>query len=186
MAQPRTTAAKRARGMPETDVLDLTWDFFGELCRVLAVKVANAGYRPDVVIGIAKAGVIPGAVVASILRCDFHSLKISRDSGGERVRARPRIFSAAPVEAARKRILIVDEICTSGETLRIAQNAMRQVGPAEIKTATSLVKHGGYKPDFYALETEATVIFPWDRQILNDAGEVVTNPLYADLKGLGS
>jgi hypothetical protein len=43
------------------------------------------------------------------------------------------------------------------------------------------VKHGGYKPDFYALETDATVVFPWDRQILNDQGEIVTNPLYADL-----
>jgi hypoxanthine phosphoribosyltransferase len=181
MAHPRSTFTKRAQGMPQTDVLELTWEFFGELCRVLAVKVAASGYRPDVVVGIAKAGVIPGAVVSSILRCDFHSLMISRDSAGERVRARPKIFSAAPVEAARKRVLIVDEICTSGETLRIALNALRQVNPAELRTATSLVKHGGYRPDFYALETEATVIFPWDRQIVNEAGEVVTNPMYDDI-----
>jgi len=182
MAQPRTTFTKRARGMPETDVLELSWEFFGELCRVLAVKVAASGYRPDVIVGIAKAGVIPGAVVASILRCDFHSLKISRDSAGARVRARPKIFSAAPAEAARKRVLVVDEICTSGETLRIAMNALRQVNPTELKTATSLVKQGGFKPDFYALETEATVIFPWDRQIVNEAGDVVTNPLYEELR----
>jgi len=168
--------------MPETDVLELSWEFFGELCRVLSVKVAASGYRPDVIVGIAKAGVIPGAVVASILRCDFHSLKISRDSAGERVRARPKIFSAAPADAAHKRVLVVDEICTSGETLRIALNALRQVNPAELKTATSLVKQGGFKPDFYALETDATVIFPWDRQIVNEAGEVVTNPMYEGLR----
>jgi hypothetical protein len=167
--------------MPETDFLELSWEFFGELCRVLAVRVASSGYQPEIVVGIAKAGVIPGAVVASILRCDFYSLKISRDLAGSRVRARPKILSAAPHEAARKRVLIVDEICTSGETMRIALNALRQVGPAELRTATSLVKHGGYKPDFYALETDATVVFPWDRQILNDQGEIVTNPLYADL-----
>lgn len=170
--------AKRAPGMPETDFLELSWEFFGELCRVLAVKVAAADYRPDLVVGIAKAGVIPGAVVASILQCDFFSLKISRDSGGGRSRVRPRILSAAPQEARDKRVLIVDEICTSGETLRIAQNALRQVQPAEVATATSLVKHGGFRPDFFALETGATVIFPWDRQIVNAAGEVVTNPLY--------
>ncbi len=167
--------------MPETDILELNWEFFGELCRVLAVRVASAGYRPDVVVGIAKAGVIPGAVVASILRCDFHSLKISRDSAGARVRARPRIFSAAPMEAAGKRVLVVDEICTSGDTLRIALNALRQVNPAELKTATSLVKVGGYRPDFYALETAATPIFPWDRQVIDDSGNVITNPVYADL-----
>jgi hypothetical protein len=180
MATPRTFV-KRAQGMPETDILELTWDFFGELCRVLAVKVAKGGYAPDLVVGIAKAGVIPGAVVASILQCDFYSLKISRDLGRERVRARPKIFSAAPKEAQGKRVLIVDEICTSGETLRLALNALRQVGPSELMTATSLIKHGGYRPDFWALETDATVIFPWDRQVVDAEGEIVTNPLYQDL-----
>jgi len=175
---PSSVNVKRAPGMPETDFLELSWEFFGELCRVLAVKVATSGYVPEIIIGIAKAGVIPGAVVASILRCDFYSLKISRDSGSERVRARPRILSAAPKEAAGKRVLIVDEICTSGETLRMALNALRQVKPEEIRTATSLVKVGGYKPDFHALETAAAVVFPWDRHVLNESGEIVVNPLY--------
>ena len=181
MSRPNSMFAKRAPGMPEADVLELDWEFFGELCRVLAVKVATAGYRPDIVIGIAKAGVIPGAVVASILRCDFYSLKISRDTGASRTRARPRIFSSAPVEASRKRVLVVDEICTSGETLRMALNAMRQVNPADLKTATSLIKQGGYRPDFFALETDATVIFPWDRQVVDEEGEVVVNPMYEGL-----
>lgn len=172
---------KRDPGMPNAEFLELSWELFGELCRVLAVKVATSGYEPELVIGIAKAGVIPGAVVASILRCDFFSLKISRDSGGERVRDRPKILSAAPKDAAGKRVLVVDEICTSGETLRIAQNALRQVKPAEIMTATSLVKVGGYKPDFHALETSATVAFPWDRHVVNAAGEIVTNPMYEQL-----
>lgn len=180
MTPPRNIA-KRAPGMPDSDFLEMSWEFFGELCRVLAVKVATDGYRPDLVVGIAKAGVIPGAVVASILRCDFYSLKISRDMGAERVRARPKIFSGAPKEAMDKKVLIVDEICTSGETLRLALNALRQVKPAELRTATSLIKQGGYKPDFYALETDATVIFPWDRQVVDDTGEIVKNPLYAGL-----
>jgi uncharacterized protein len=174
---PTSLNMKRAPGMPEAEFLELSWEFFGELCRVLAVKVATSGYMPDLVVGIAKAGVIPGAVVASILRCDFYSMKISRDSGTERVRARPRILSAAPKEAAGKRVLIVDEICTSGETLRMALNALRQVKPEEIRTATSLMK-GSYRPDFHALETTATVVFPWDRHVLNEAGEIVVNPLY--------
>jgi hypoxanthine phosphoribosyltransferase len=172
---------KRARGMPETDLLELSWEFFGELCRVLAVKVATDEFVPDLVVGIAKAGVIPGAVVASILRCDFYSLKISRDTGGARSRVRPKILSAAPKDAAGQRVLVVDEICTSGETMRIALNALRQVQPEEVRTATSLVKVGGYKPDYYALETSATVAFPWDRHVLNDAGEIITNPLYQDM-----
>jgi uncharacterized protein len=178
---PAPTDTTRAPGLPDPGFLELSWELFGELCRVLAVKVSTSGYRPDMVVGIAKAGVIPGAVVASILRCDFYSLKISRDAGGERVRSRPKILSAAPKEAAGRSVLIVDEICTSGETLRIAMNALRQVKPAEVKTATSLTKVGGYRPDFYALETSATVAFPWDRHIVDAAGEIIVNPMYEGL-----
>jgi hypoxanthine phosphoribosyltransferase len=171
--------------MPGAEFLELSWEFFGELCRVLAVKVATSGYAPEIIIGIAKAGVIPGAVVASILRCEFHSLKISRDAGGaDRVRVRPRILSAAPKEAAGKRVLIVDELTTSGATIKLALNALRQVAPAEIRTATSLVKVGGYRPDYYALETTATVVFPWDRHILSPTGEIVVNPIYDGVVGI--
>ncbi|PYO63150.1 MAG: phosphoribosyltransferase, partial [Gemmatimonadetes bacterium] len=41
----------------------MDWPFFGEMCRALALKIFRE-YDPDVVIGIARAGVIPGAVVA--------------------------------------------------------------------------------------------------------------------------
>ena len=62
------------------DYLELGWEMFGELCRALALRVAR-DYEPDLVVGIARAGVIPGAVIASILRCDFHSMLVSRKSG---------------------------------------------------------------------------------------------------------
>ncbi|MEO5509121.1 MAG: phosphoribosyltransferase family protein [Longimicrobiales bacterium] len=176
---PIPTGSSRQRGMADaSDVLELSWEFFGELCRVLAVKVATAGYRPDLVIGIAKAGVIPGAVVASILRCEFYSMKISRDDGMERVREQPKIFSQAPREAKGRKVLIVDEISTSGETLRMAANALRQVAPSQIKTAASLVKPSGFRPDYYSLETDSMVIFPWDRHVVDEAGTIEVNPMY--------
>lgn len=181
MPLPRLKDSKPALGLPEDGVLELTWEVFGELCRALAVKVANSGYEPDVVIGIAKAGVIPGAVIASILRCDFDALKITRRAGVERLYEKPRILSAAPRQAAARRVLIVDEICTTGETLRLALNAVRNVHPLDVRTATSFVKVGGYKPDYYAIQTDATVIFPWDRQVLTEDGELVLNPAYEGL-----
>ena len=173
---PRRTSAVADEG-----VLELTWDVFGELCRALAVKVAQSGYAPDLVVGIAKAGVIPGAVIASMLGCDFYSMKITRDTGEGKVRSRPKIIQAAPRDAVGKNVLIVDELCTSGDTLRMATNSLRQVGPAEIRTAVNFVKVGGFRPDFYALETQGTIIFPWDRHLVNGAGDLVVNPMYRDL-----
>ena len=156
--------------------LDLSWEMFGELCRALALRVAREN-DPDMVIGIARAGVIPGAVIASILRVDFHSLKISRRDGDEQVRDRPAILSAAPGTARGSRVLIVDEIASSGETLRMALSSLRNVGPTELRTATCFVRPRGYKPDYFALETDQTIIFPWDRKIFRD-DQLVVNPRY--------
>lgn len=171
-----------AAGIPPEDmgVLELSWDVFGELCRALAVNVARS-YDPEVVVGIAKAGVIPGAVIASILRLDFFALKITRHSGFDEIQDRPQLLSSAPKQVRGRRVLIVDEICTTGETLRMAVAAVRAEHPAEVRTATSFVKAGRYKPDFLAVETDATVIFPWDRQVLGEGGELVTNPRYEHL-----
>jgi len=165
-------------GAPQ-QFLECSWEMFGELCRALALRVARE-YDPEVVVGIARAGVIPGAIVASILRLDFFSMKISRREDGERVRERPAILSAAPRQAAGKRVVLVDEITTSGETLRMALAAVRDVGPAEVRTATSFVRPQGYKPDYFALETDATIVFPWDRKIF-EGDDLVVNPRYREV-----
>lgn len=159
--------------------IEVDWAMFGELCRALALKVARE-YDPEVIVGIARAGVIPGAVIASILRLDFYSMKISRRTGTDTVRERPEIFSAAPREVEGKRVLIVDEITTSGDTLRLALAAVRDVHPAEVRTATSFARTTGYQPDFSALTMDANVIFPWDRKVF-EGDELVVNPRYVEV-----
>jgi hypoxanthine phosphoribosyltransferase len=156
--------------------IEVDWAMFGELCRALALKVAR-DYDPEVVVGIARAGVIPGAVIASMLRLDFYSMKISRRDGDETVRERPAVLSAAPPQARGRRVLIVDEITTSGDTLRLALAAVRDVHPAEVRTATSFARNSGYQPDYSALTMDANVIFPWDRKVF-DGEDFVVNPRY--------
>jgi hypoxanthine phosphoribosyltransferase len=161
------------------EYLDLTWEMFGEVCRALAMKVAR-DFEPDLVVGIARAGVIPGAVVASILRKDFYSLTISRREGGEVVRDRPAVLSAAPLQCQGKKVLLVDEITSSGETLRMGLASIRDLGPAEVRTATSFARHTGFRPDYTALETDATLVFPWDRKIFQ-GDQLVVNPRYEEV-----
>lgn len=157
---------------------ELSWELFGELCRVLALRVARE-YDPEVVVGIATAGVLPASVIASILRVDFFSIKISRREQGEVVRDHPEILTEAPRQVRGRRVLIVDEITTSGDTLRLALAAVREHAPEEVRTATSFVKPGGYRPDYHALETGALIVFPWDRQVVSDDGELMVHPHYA-------
>src|SRR5207245_2213253 len=105
---------------------------FGELCRALALKIFRE-YDPDVVIGIAKAGVIPGALVASILQRDFASVAITRQETG----ARPVVLAGPPRIVAGRRVLIVDETCDSGDTMKLALNAVRELKPTAVKKTWS-------------------------------------------------
>ena len=156
---------------------ELSWELFGELCRALAVRVSQE-YRPDLVIGLATAGVMPAATVATMLQADFEAMKVTRRERGQVVHAFPRVLSPTPVSARGRRVLIVDEITTSGDTLRLALAAVREVSPADVRTATSFVRPGGYRPNYFALETDQLIVYPWDRQVMAD-GELVTHPTYA-------
>jgi hypoxanthine phosphoribosyltransferase len=167
---PRRVAVDRSKG-----VLDVEWPFFGELSRALALRVAR-DYDPEVVVGVAHAGVIPGAVIAAILDREFHSMLVSRRYRRETVRETPAVFGQAPAEARGKRVLLVDETCDTGDTLRLARSALVNVGAAEVRTAVGF-RTGPYEPDFHALATESTIVLPWDREILVN-GELVTNPAY--------
>jgi len=159
-------------------VFELSWDVFGELCRALALRVYR-DYAPDLVVGIATAGVIPAAVIADILQVYFYSMKISRNVEGRQVHREPMLLSTAPVQAAGQRVLLVDEITTSGDTMRTALAALREVVPESIRTATCFTRMSGYRPDFHALETDDLIVFPWDRQII-EAGQFVVHPSYRD------
>ena len=169
---PRRTQVERTKGVFEVD-----WPLFGELSRGLALRVARA-YDPEIVIGIATAGVVPGAVVAAILDREFASIVVSRRVGSDSVRETPAVLSSAPAQVRGKRVLIVDETCDSGATVRLAVGAIVNAGAKEVRTAVCF-KTGSYNPDFHQLATESAIVLPWDREVLID-GELLPNPLYAD------
>lgn len=161
---------------PSKGVLHVDWPLFGELSRALALKVARA-YKPEVVIGIATAGVVPGAVVAAILGLEFHSFTASPRSSKETATDAPTGLGGLSEAVRGRRVLIVDETCDTGETLRLAISAAENAGAASVSTAVSF-RTGAYEPDFHALATESTIVLPWDREVLV-RGELVPNPLYA-------
>lgn len=158
--------------------MEVDWPFFGEICRALALRVTRSGYQPEVVLGIAKAGVIPGVVVASILQCEFVSMTVSRPGTDQT----PVLIAGPPATIQGRRVLLVDETCDTGATMRVALSEVRARFPAEVKTAVSF-KTGEYDPDFHAFATDNFIILPWDREIIQ-GGELILRPEYAArLKG---
>ena len=159
----------RPRPEPTRDILEVDWPFFGELCRALALHVAKT-YNPDLIVGIAKAGVIPAAIIASILQREYASIVIARPrEGGE-----PKLVQGPPTSIKGKRLLLVDETCDTGDTFKLALHTVNGLKPADVRTASSFMT-GRWRPDFHAFETEKAIVLPWDREIIED-GELVVRP----------
>ena len=173
MAQRSTYSPDPSKGMLLVD-----WPLFGELSRALALKVARA-WMPDMVVGVATAGVVPGAAVAAILDLPFHSILVSRRYQAETIRETPAVFGAVPTDVRGKRVLVVDETCDSGATMRLAVAALVNAGASEVRTAVSF-STGAFAPDFHALATESAIVLPWDREILI-GDELLPNPKYAGM-----
>ena len=165
MATKKTVAPK--------SVLEVDWPFFGELCRGLALKVSN-DYQPDLVVGIARAGVVPGAVIASIMRCDFASMSLRRSEAGEA----PALIHRPTLSPKGRNVLLVDSTCESGQTIRLALSVLKEEGAGTVKTAVA-IRTGEYAPDFVGLQNPSFVILPWDRDVI-EKGQIVMRPDYEE------
>ncbi len=163
--------ARAPKPIQPKSVLEVDWPFFGELCRGLALKVWH-DYQPDLVVGIARAGVVPGAVVASILRVDFASVTLRRSQEGEA----PSLISRPTLSPKGRRVLLVDGTCESGDTIRLALSVMKEEGAKLVKTAVAF-RTGDFKTDFAAMTTANVIILPWDREVIEE-GEIVMRPDY--------
>ena len=172
---PRRTSIEPTKG-----VFEVEWPLFGELSRALALKVVRS-WDPEIIVGIATAGVVPGAVISAILDREFHSIVVSRRYQSETPRENPEVFGAAPPAVRGRRVLIVDETCDSGATMRLAISAVQHGGALEVRSAVAF-RTGSYEPDYHALATESTIVLPWDREVLFE-GELVPNPLYRETIG---
>jgi len=160
----------------ESGIIYLTWDDVMDMCRCLAVAVRQ-GFDPDLIVGIAHGGVIPAAIVASMLQKDFYPVRLTRRWHGRVVSSKPRVVVPLSEDVEHRTVLIVDETTSTGDTLRLAcQEAYRQ-GARKAKTATLYVYTGSYRPNFYAMECDAVVVHPWDYETLF-RGEFIINPEY--------
>jgi hypoxanthine phosphoribosyltransferase len=79
-----------------------------------------------------------------------------------------------------RRALIVDEISSTGETIALVKQEAESLGAAEVRSAV-LYAHtwGTGTPDYIGLITDALILNPWDREILED-GQFVVHPEYAE------
>ena len=148
--------------MNSTDcVVRLSWDGFAALCRDLAERVA-ADYDPEIVVGIARAGTLPAALIALLLRLDFQTLRVP-------VSSQPLVLPSYLPERrvlAGRRVLLIDERAPDDTALCWAAGALRALGAREVRTLVMFVADGGASADYAGPEVGALVLQPWIRDTL--------------------
>ena len=148
-------------------VHEISWLEFYELAKKLAEGLA--AHQPDVIIGVARAGLFPATAVACMLRRELFPVRITRRLDDEVVYDLPVWKTKVPSDVAGKVVAVVDEIADSGQTLALVAEAVEQAGASKVITAC-LVSHSWAEPspDLRAVVSDALVIFPWDQQVFLD------------------
>lgn len=145
----------------QTDrVFSLPWDELMGLCRDLAVRVRST-YDPDVVVGIARVGILPATLIALLLRRDVQSLRVPVPHLPATLP--PHLPSREVIDG--RRVLLVDEVAASGQTLRRAAEALLHLGAREVRTLVLFATPHGARADYGGPEVAVMVLQPWIREV---------------------
>jgi hypoxanthine phosphoribosyltransferase len=144
-------------------VLEISWEDFACFAAKLAEMIAPL--QPQIILGVARAGLFPATAVACWLQSELYPVRLTRRLNDQVVYPQPVWRVPVPDEVAGKVVLVVDEIADTGETLTLVADAARAKGAAKVFTAC-LASHTWANPipDIVSLPSDAFIIFPWDSQ----------------------
>lgn len=143
------------------------WDYIYGLCRNISKDIKKSGYKPDVIVALARGGWFAGRVLCDFLNLnDLTSLKIEHYTGTANASIGPKLrypFDGDMVKG--KNVLIVDDISDTGKSMMFAREYVMKLGPKEVKTAT--LQHltcSETRADYVGevLDEWAWVVFPWN------------------------
>jgi hypoxanthine phosphoribosyltransferase len=161
---PRGLAALE-RPQREGAIKELSWAEFDRLVQGIAREVKGS-FKPEAVVGVVHGGVFVGGAIASALSLEFFPVRISRRSRDKASReGKPRLQGEMPAELRGKRVLVVDDVASSGDTLELARALLAKVKAKAVATACLVCREDGYTPDYLALTTSGLVVFPWDYEL---------------------
>lgn len=152
----------------------ISWERFETLVRQLALQAERDD--PQIILGIARGGLFPATMLSLILRRELYAVRLTRRTNDTVVRRTPTWLARPPDKVRGRRVLIVDEIADSGQTIAVAADEARRMGASHVRTAV-LYAHtwAAPRPDYVALTSDALILNPWDREVLVN-GRFVTHP----------
>lgn len=129
----------------------------------LAKKIIDSKMKYDRVVALARGGVSIAQSLSDLIGVKRISVIQSEMYSGVYEVKTPIIVQPLAANIKGEQILLIDDLADSGETLLFAKQYLAAHGPASVQTATLASKPWTkITPDFYELQSEAWIIFPWE------------------------
>lgn len=170
---PRRPFDDGATSAEAPDREELTWELFGTAERELSAQIVRSGWRPDIIIAIARGGLIPaGAIGYAIGIKAMGAMNVEFYTGVDQTLEEPVILPPLMDASALpgKKVLVVDDVADSGKTLRTVMEMLTsqgldvggQVVRVDARSAVIYRKpRSVFEPDYCWRVTDKWINFPW-------------------------
>ncbi len=143
-----------------------TWEKIYKLLLNLASQIRKEGFKPDVIVGIARGGWPPARIISDLLENpELANVKAEFYLSVAETKGEPVITQPVSVSVKGKRVLVVDDVADTGKSLRLVRSHLKEQGATDVKIATIYYKPWSVvTPDWYERKTSHWIIFPWERK----------------------
>jgi uncharacterized protein len=147
------------------ECLVMDWDMFYGLAKKVAEKINKSGYQPDVIVGLARGGWVLARVLCDFVGVkDLVSLKVEHWGVTATPDGTAKIKNEIHMDLKGKKVLVVDDLTDTGESMCIAVDYIKSLKPNQIRTASlQHITGAKFKSDYIGEEISwVWVIFPWN------------------------
>ena len=142
----------------------MTWSDLGDGARALAELVYRDGYRPDMILAIARGGLLVGGAVGYALGVkNTFSMNVEFYTGIDERLEMPMLLPPVPdlVDFHEQRVLIADDVADTGATLALVKDFC-EGKVAEVRCAVLYEKsRSTVNCEYVWRRTDRWIDFPW-------------------------
>ena len=153
----------------------MSWDDLGAGTRALAQAIHDDGYRPDMVLAIARGGMLVASALGYALGVkNTFTMNVEFYTGVDARLDMPMILPPVPdlVDFGETRVLIADDVADTGATLALVKGFC-EGKVAEVRCAVLYEKpRSSVRCEYVWRRTDRWITFPWSAE--RPVGEPLT------------
>ncbi len=143
----------------------LSWEDVNEMVWDVACRLKEDGYDPDVIIAVARGGLVPARILADYLQKKYIcTLQMAHWSDDDELTDDPNLVYPLPeIDLSGKKVLVVDDISDEGRTMQkvygYIKDKVSEIRTFDLVTKPKSVTVANYCPR--VLDDWRWVFFPW-------------------------